>query len=35
VKGDKTEAAYNRTALVEQRREVMDRWTAFVYAGAD
>jgi integrase len=28
---DKTEAAYNRTALVEQRREIMERWAAFCY----
>jgi integrase len=25
-------AAYNRTALVEQRREVMERWATFAYA---
>jgi integrase len=35
VKGNKTEAAYNRTALVEQRREVMDHWTTFVYGNCD
>jgi integrase len=29
---DKTEAAYNRTALVEQRRQVMERWWAHVYS---
>jgi hypothetical protein len=28
---DRTEAAYNRSALVEQRREVMEKWWAFVY----
>jgi integrase len=28
---DKTEAAYARSTLVEQRREVMERWWAFVY----
>jgi integrase len=32
VVGNKTEAAYNRTALVEQRRPIMEAWTAFVYA---
>ena len=29
---DKTEAAYNRTSMVEQRREVMERWATFAYA---
>jgi hypothetical protein len=29
---DKTEAAYNRTSMVEQRREVMERWAALAYA---
>ena len=29
---DKTEAAYNRTSMVEKRREVMERWTTFAYA---
>jgi integrase len=29
---DKTEAAYNRTSMIEQRREVMERWAAFAYA---
>jgi hypothetical protein len=28
---DKTEAAYNRTTLVEQRRKVMESWWAHVY----
>jgi integrase len=28
---DKTEAAYARSTLVEQRREVMEKWWAFVY----
>ena len=28
---DKTEAAYNRTSMVEQRREVMERWATFAY----
>jgi integrase len=28
---DNTEAAYNRTALVKQRRQVMERWWAHVY----
>jgi len=27
----RTEAAYNRTQLVEQRRAVMERWAAFCY----
>ena len=27
--GDKTEAAYNRTDLFEQRRDLMERWAAF------
>ena len=31
VVGNKTEAAYNRTALVEQRRPIMEAWTAFIY----
>ena len=26
---DKTEAAYNRTALFEQRRDLMNRWATF------
>ena len=25
-------AAYNRTSMVEQRREVMERWAALAYA---
>jgi integrase len=29
--GNRTEKAYNRTALVEQRRAVMERWAAFAY----
>jgi hypothetical protein len=29
---DKTEAAYNRTTLVEQRRQVMERWWAHMYS---
>jgi len=32
---DKTEAAYNRTSMVEQRREVMERWAALAYAIAN
>jgi hypothetical protein len=28
---DKTEAAYNRTSMIEQRREVMERWAAFAH----
>jgi len=28
---DKTEAAYNRTSMIEQRREVMEHWVAFAY----
>ena len=32
VVGDKTEAAYNRTALVEQRRTVMQAWADFAYS---
>jgi hypothetical protein len=28
---DKTEAAYNRTSMIEQRREVMARWATFAY----
>jgi integrase len=30
---DATEAAYNRTALVEQRRAVMERWADFCWGG--
>ena len=33
--GNKTEAAYNRTALIEQRRSVMETWATFVYGGSD
>jgi len=29
--GSKVEKAYNRTALIEQRREVMERWATFAY----
>ena len=29
---DKTEAAYNRPSMVEQRCEVMERWATFAYA---
>jgi integrase len=29
--GNAVEQAYNRTALVEQRRAVMERWASFVY----
>ena len=29
---DKTEAPYNRTSMIEQRREVMERWATFAYA---
>jgi integrase len=29
--GSKVEKAYNRTALIEQRRAVMERWAAFAY----
>jgi hypothetical protein len=29
---DKTEAAYNRTSMVEERREVMERCAALAYA---
>ena len=32
---DKTEAAYNRTSMVEQRREVMERWAALADAIAN
>ena len=32
---DKTEAAYARSTLVEQRREVMERWWTFIYSGAN
>jgi hypothetical protein len=28
----KVEKAYNRTRMVEQRREVMERWATFAYA---
>jgi integrase len=28
---DKTEAAYNRTSMVEKRREVMERWATFAH----
>ncbi len=28
---NKAEAAYNRTRMVERRREVMERWAAFAY----
>jgi hypothetical protein len=30
---NQTEAAYNhhRTSMIEQRREVMERWAAFAY----
>ena len=28
---DKTEAAYNRTSMIEQRRVVMERWATFAY----
>ena len=30
--GSKVEKAYNRTRMVEQRREVMERWATFAYA---
>lgn len=29
--GSKVEKAYNRTALVGQRREVIERWATFAY----
>ena len=32
---DKTEAAYNRTSMIEQRREVIERWATFVYGSCD
>ena len=32
VSRDLAEAAYNRTSMVEKRREVMERWTTFAYA---
>jgi hypothetical protein len=28
----KVETAHNRTSMVEQRREVMERWATFAYA---
>ena len=32
---DKTEAAYNRTSMIEQRRAVMERWATFAYGNRD
>ena len=33
--GNATEQAYNRTTLIEQRRQVMERWADFCYANCD
>jgi integrase len=32
---NQTEAAYNRTSMIEQRREVIERWATFVYGSCD